>query len=105
MFCYRIRKYVGSYLAALGRTDAIVFTGGIGENNGVIRGESLKGLEPLGVQLDEGVNSASKGVEAAISAQQSRVGVYVIPTNEELQIACDTFEIAQKACREQPPVP
>lgn len=96
MFHYRLKKYIGAYLAALGKVDAIVFTGGIGENNAACRRESLAGLEAFGVQVDEAKNCAAKGVEALISAESSRIRVYVIPTNEELQIACDTFEIAQK---------
>lgn len=96
MFCYRLKKYIGSYLAVLGRTDAIVFTGGIGENNADTRRESLRGLENLGVQLDEEKNTAGSRRESEISAGSSRVKVFVIPTNEELQIACDTFDIASK---------
>jgi len=94
MFAYRIRKYIGSYMAVLGKTDAIVFTGGIGENNAACRAESLAGLEPLGVRIDEEKNRTARG-ETEISTGSSPVKVYVIPTNEELQIACDTFAIAQ----------
>lgn len=100
IFCYRLKKYIGAYLAVLGRTDAIVFTGGIGENNAYSRGASLSGLETLGVQVDETKNQSVKG-ETIISAPASPVRVYVIPTNEELQIACDTFEIAEgRPCSE-----
>jgi acetate kinase len=94
MFYYRLKKYIGSYMAALGKTDAIVFTGGIGENNAATRSRSLSGLEPLGVLVDEQKNdSAVHGFEGPIHAVSSQVMVYVIPTNEELQIACDTYEI------------
>jgi acetate kinase len=96
IFCYRLRKYIGSYLAVLGSTDAIIFTGGIGENNAMIRSEALKGLQPLGIEVNAGRNEAAQGTEALISADASRVKVYVIPTNEELQIAHDTFEISRR---------
>jgi acetate kinase len=95
IFCYRIRKYIGSYLAVLGSTDAVVFTGGIGENNAMVRSEALKGLQPLGIEIDSARNESARGLEAQISADSSRVKVYVIPTNEELQIANDTFAIVR----------
>ncbi len=96
IFCYRLKKYIGSYLAVLGRTDAIVFTGGIGENNFRVRFESLKGLEQLGVKIDEQANAALLCArEARISLSDSPVKVFVIPTNEELQIALDTFAFAK----------
>jgi acetate kinase len=97
IFCYRLRKYIGAYLAVLGKTDAIVFTGGIGEHNATIRQESLKGLESLGIEIDQEKNeSAIKNEEAAITKDTCAVKVYVIPTNEELQIAFDTFELTRK---------
>ncbi|MFA5099331.1 MAG: acetate kinase, partial [Candidatus Omnitrophota bacterium] len=96
IFCYRIRKYIGSYLAVLGSTDAIIFTGGIGENNAMIRRESLKGLQPLGIEIDEGRNNAAQRIDTMISSDDSRIKVYVIPTNEELQIANDTFAMSGK---------
>jgi acetate kinase len=95
IFCYRIRKYIGSYLAVLGTTDAIIFTGGIGENNAMIRREALKGLQPLGIELDPGRNDAAARVDTLISSDASRVKVYIIPTNEELQIANDTFTMSR----------
>jgi len=98
MFCYRLKKYIGSYFAALGKTDAVVFTGGIGENNAATRSRSLAGLGPLGIELDERKNeSAVMGFEGPIHAVSSKVKVYVIPTNEELQIACDTYEITRQS--------
>jgi len=97
IFCYRLRKYIGAYLAVLGETDAIIFTGGIGENNAAIREESLKGMESLGIIINKEKNeSAIKGQEAEISDDSSAIKVYVIPTNEETQIAFDTFEIARR---------
>ncbi len=95
IFCYRLKKYIGAYMAVLGKTDAIVFTGGIGENNAEVRFESLKGLEQLGVNLDEKANCESTSSrESLISKEDSPVKVFVVPTNEELQIALDTFALA-----------
>lgn len=93
LFCYRIRKYIGAYAAAMNGLDAIVFTGGIGENSPVVRGRVCSGLGVLGVHLDEAANEA-RGTERAISRSDSRVQVLVIPTNEELEIARETVEIA-----------
>ncbi|MCU0650806.1 MAG: acetate kinase [Candidatus Omnitrophica bacterium] len=93
IFCYRIRKYIGAYMAALARTDAIIFTGGIGENNSMIRKEVLSGLESLGIEIDAARNEKAVKTEAMISTDSSRTKVYVIPTNEELQIAHDTYEL------------
>jgi len=95
MFCYRIRKYIGSYIAVLGTVDALVFTGGIGENNAMIRYECLKGLEPLGIEADPVLNDTASRVEAPICTSASRIKAFVIPTNEELQIAYDTYAFAR----------
>ena len=91
MFCYRARKYVGSFLAAMGGADAVVFTGGIGENSPHIRGKICAGLEWLGLKLDPGRNEqiATKR-EGQISIDDSKLGAWVIPTDEELLIARDT---------------
>lgn len=98
IFCYRARKYIGAYLAALNGADAIVFTGGIGENSAEIRTKICEGLAWLGVQLDEERNAAhTSGREGQISGEDSRVGVYVIPTNEELLIARDTVRVVSGA--------
>ncbi len=95
IFCYRLKKYIGAYMAALGKTDAIVFTGGIGENNSQVRFESIKGLEQLGINIDEKANAElASAAESLITKPDSPVKVYVIPTNEELQIALDTFALA-----------
>jgi len=97
IFCYRLRKYIGAYLAVLGKTDTIIFTGGIGENQPAIREESLKGMESLGIIISKERNaSAVKGREVEISDETSAIKVYVIPTNEETQIAFDTFEITRR---------
>lgn len=92
VFCYRVKKYIGAYAAALGGVDAIVFSGGIGENDTQTREEILEGLEYLGVVIDPAKN-AQRGEQLLISAPASRVQVLVIRTNEELMIARDTQEI------------
>jgi acetate kinase len=95
MYQYRIRKYIGSYAAALGGTDAIVFTGGVGENSFDTRREICTDLEFLGIEIDEGLNKSAQGIETIISTANSRIKVIVVPTNEELVIARDSVEIVQ----------
>jgi acetate kinase len=90
VFCYRARKYIGAYLAALGGADAIVFTGGIGENAPAVRAQICAGLEWCGLTLDVARNAAAVGREARINAEGSRLHAWVIPTDEELLIARDT---------------
>jgi acetate kinase len=91
IFCYRIRKYIGAYLAALGGAQAIVFTGGIGENSAFIREKICSGLNFLGLDVDAAKNQTTiGGSEGLISSPASRLAAYVIPTNEELIIARDT---------------
>jgi acetate kinase len=85
VYCYEVKKYIGAYTAALGGLDALVFTGGIGENAISIRAEICRGLECLGIQLDAEKNRMGEGPE--IGAENSAVKVYVIPTNEEFVIA------------------
>ena len=92
MFNYAVRKYIGAYAAAMGGLDGIVFTAGIGENSPEVRANILKGLEFLGVKLDAEANNC-RGKLQKISAEDSRVQVYVIPTNEELVIARDALAI------------
>ena len=89
---YQIKKYIGSYAAAMGGLDAVVFTAGIGENTGKIRGGALEGLEFLGIELNKELNLATYGSSGVtkLSTDASRVAVYMIPTNEELVIAQDT---------------
>ena len=91
VFCYRIKKYIGAYSAALGHVDGLVFTGGIGENSPAIRALACEGLSGLGIQIDPARNAAVVGKEGDISTEDSRLRVMVIPTNEELLIARDTF--------------
>ena len=96
MYFYRIKKYIGSYAAALGGVDIIVFTGGVGENQSSARWEACKGLEFMGVKLDADMNDKIHGEEAVISTADSKVKVVVIPTDEELMIASDTMAILNK---------
>lgn len=93
MFCYRLKKYIGSYMAVLGKVDAIVFTGGIGENVPLVREKSLSNMDFLGIFLDEEKNKQIIGKEGEISKKDSQVKVFVIPTNEELRIAFDTYQL------------
>jgi len=93
MFAYRVKKYIGSYAAALGGVDIIVFTGGIGENDPVTRNKILSNLEYMGIQIDSD-KAGVRGEETIISSSDSRVKVLVVPTDEELVIARDTFEIS-----------
>ena len=90
VFCYRARKYVGAFLAAMGGADGIVFTGGIGENSPEIRAQICAGLEWAGVKIDPERNKAMVGKEGKISTDDSRLAAYAIPTDEELLIARDT---------------
>ena len=90
VFCYRVKKYIGAYLTALDGADAIVFTGGIGENAPAVRAKICAGLEWCGLTLDPARNEAAVGQEARISADGSRLQSWVIPTDEELLIARDT---------------
>jgi len=95
VFCYRIKKYIGAYTAALGGLDAVVFTGGIGENSSEVRKEVLSNLEVLGIELDDEKNLMKDG-ERVITKDNSKVKVFVIPTNEELVIALDTAQIVNE---------
>jgi acetate kinase len=90
MFCYRARKYIGAFLAAMGGADAVIFTGGIGENSPDIRARIAEGLEWAGLQVDPARNQQLGGKEGPIGTDDSRLQAYVIPTNEELLIARDT---------------
>ena len=103
IFGYRIKKYIGAYMAVLGRTDAVVFTGGIGENAARVRADACQGLEPLGVAVDEEVNGQVIGRrEGSISPPDSPVQVLVVPTDEEAAIAADTYQIVSQMDHVQP---
>lgn len=93
MFDYRIKKYIGAYAAAMGGIDLLIFTGGIGENSDQTRSGVCEGMEFLGIELDEQINTGLRSKETTISKKDSRVKVMVIPTNEELMIAIDTQRI------------
>ena len=95
-FAYEVRKYIGSYAAALGGLDCLVFTAGVGENSASMRARICEGLEFLGVKIDAEKNGV-RGKEAIISTDDSKVTVWVIPTNEELMIAQDTAELVSAA--------
>jgi acetate kinase len=92
-FCYRLRKYIGAYTAALGHVDGLVFTAGIGENAPLVREKTCQGLRELGYEIDSGRNNEAVGKASEISTASSRVRIFVIPTNEELLIARDTFRV------------
>lgn len=93
MLAYEIKKYIGSYAAAMNGLDAVIFTGGIGENAPEVRKAVCENMDVLGIKLDESVNASLRGELKLISAPDSKVEVWVIPTNEELLIARDTLKI------------
>lgn len=93
MYAYRIKKYIGSYIAVLNGVDAIVFTAGVGENDANIRMRVCADLDFFGIKLDEGKNSVRSGGIREINTAESRVKVLVVPTNEELEIAQQCYEL------------
>ena len=93
LFCYRLKKYIGAYMAALGGVDCIVFTGGIGENSATVRQLTCQGLEWLGIRLDEEKNNTRKDEILEIHTTDSRVSLLVIPTDEEYEIASQTLNV------------
>jgi acetate kinase len=93
VFCYRAKKYIGSYMAALNGADALIFTGGIGENSPTIRTKIVQDLDYLGLEIDQKKNNELEGF-GPIHSEQSKVEIYVVPTNEELVIAIDAAKIA-----------
>lgn len=95
MFAYRVKKYIGAYAAAMGGVDAILFTGGIGENAWWQRQEICRGLEFLGAEIDEKQNEAMAGQDGIISKENSRVKILSVTTDEELVIAQDTYSIVK----------
>ena len=94
VFCYGVKKFIGAYAAAMGGVDAIIFTAGIGENDATIREKCVSGLDYMGVKLDKELN-ATRGKEMRLSAADSKVEVWCVPTNEELMIAEDTYELCK----------
>jgi len=99
MFCYRIKKYIGAYRAIIGRLDAIVFTGGIGENSVIVRSKVCSGLEHMGISLDEKRNAAVSGNVAEIQTESTRVKLLVIKTDEEREIARQTIRTIETTGR------
>ena len=95
VFCYRIKKYIGAYAAILDTVDAVVFTGGIGENSVFMREKICNAVTQIGVRLDLAANKDAIAKEAEVSAQNSEVKVFVIPTNEQAAIANDTYELTK----------
>ena len=95
IFCYQIKKFIGSYAAAMNGLDAVIFTGGIGENAGDIRARSCSNLDFIGLKIDEEANNV-RGKLQKISTEDSKVQVWVVPTNEELLIARDTLALISK---------
>lgn len=96
IFCYRLKKYIGSYMAAMNGLDALVFTAGVGENSAPVRALTCDKMDGLGIKIDDEKNKNVAGKEANISTSDARVQTLVIPTNEELVIAMDTQRIVQQ---------
>ncbi|MFC1677727.1 acetate/propionate family kinase [Planctomycetota bacterium] len=96
IFCYRIKKYIGAYTAVLGRVDAVVFTGGIGENGVDVRANICNEMQGVGIELDTDKNKATSSEDRDVSSDNSNVKVFVIATNEEAAIANDTYELSKK---------
>lgn len=96
MYCYRVKKYVGAYTAVLGEVAAVVFTAGVGENSAVVREKTLEGMAPLGYELDSERNREAVGREMDIATENSAIRILVVPTNEELLIARDTYRLASR---------
>ncbi|SUB88245.1 Acetate kinase [Porphyromonas macacae] len=96
MYDYRIKKYIGAYIAALGGVDVIAFTGGVGENQWTTREIVCDGLDYMGIKIDKSVNTDMRGEEKVISTPDSKVTVIVVPTDEEYMIAKDTMDILSK---------
>ena len=99
VFCYRLKKYIGAYTAALGGVDGVIFTGGIGENSPEVRAEVIEGLEGLGLAIDQGLNAATSDQPREIQPADSGAKVLVIPTNEAKEImqqACALLEVSGK---------
>ncbi|MBN1902587.1 acetate kinase, partial [Candidatus Sumerlaeota bacterium] len=95
IFCYRIRKYIGAYTAAMGGVDYVAFTAGIGENSIIVREKCSEGLEGIGAYIDKKKNEELNHKEGVFSTADSKVKLCVIPTNEEMVIAHDTVEAVE----------
>ncbi|PIE60984.1 MAG: acetate kinase [Desulfobacterales bacterium] len=97
MFCYQIKKYIGAYCAVLGRVDALVFTAGVGENDEIVRPLTLEGLDFLGIELDMDKNKIRSSEPRTITTENSQIPVWVVPTDEERQIAIETAEVLARS--------
>ncbi len=97
IFCYRLKKYIASYIAAMNGLDALVFTAGVGENSPEVRSLTCNEMDFLGISIDDAKNNSAKAIEADITAENARVRTLVIPTNEELVIARDTKRIVEES--------
>jgi acetate kinase len=100
LYCYRIKKYIGAYFAVLGKVNALVFTGGIGENATLIRQRSCEGLNGLGIILDKQKNTSCVSTLMEVQDTRSKVNILVIPTNEELEIAKQTLQCIKSEAME-----
>jgi acetate kinase len=98
VFCYRLKKYIGAYVAVIGEPHALVFTGGIGEHSAVVRRRACDGLGCLGITVDDSENESADNEEANIAAEAGEVPVLVIPTNEELAIATEVYRCMKAEC-------
>lgn len=101
VYAHRLKKYIGAYLAVLGRVDAIAFTAGVGENSAAVRAAAVAGLAPLGVELDPVLNAARGHGARIVSTEGSRTAVAVVPTDEEFEIARQSFELVRGQGRGQ----
>jgi acetate kinase len=95
MYCYRIKKYIGAYSAALGKVDAVIFTGGVGENDSWVRLQVISEMDNLGLVMDEDKNRRQTSAPFAVHREESRIAILVIPTNEELEIALQAVDCLQ----------
>jgi acetate kinase len=95
VYVHRLRRYIGAFTAVLGRVDAVAFTAGVGENSAAVRAAALEGLAGLGIELDPVRNAVRASGGRLVSAATSRVAVAVVPTDEEFEIARDTYALAR----------
>jgi acetate kinase len=95
MFAYQIKKYIGAYAAVLGHVDGLVFTAGVGENDSIVRAKALAGLSVFGIEIDPDKNETRSPEPRTIHGTNSRIQVWVVPTNEELQIATETCQVLE----------
>jgi len=99
VYCYRVRKYIGAMTAVLGHVDALVFTAGVGENSAAVRAKCVAGLDELGYTIDAEKNASTHGIETDVSHPSSRARILIVPTDEEVEIAGQAYEIiAERTC-------